>query len=135
MMSDKKIQVRVDASPTYLPDQSSPENHRFMWAYDIMITNESDEIIQVLTRFWKITDLRGKVEEVQGPGVIGLQPIIKPGKHFSYSSFAQLCTPQGTMEGYYEVQNLEEKRYEIEIPKFVLTCPASSHPSFRTQLH
>lgn len=132
---EKKIEIRIVVKTQYLADQSSPENHRFLWSYDITIINQSDELIQLLNRFWRITDMRGKVEEVRGPGVIGLQPLIKAGKEFAYSSYCQLTTPQGTMEGNYEIQTLDEKHYLVDIPKFVLTCPASQAGSFRSKLH
>jgi ApaG protein len=130
-----KIKIEIIAKSQYLADQSSPENHRFMWSYDVTIVNQSDEIVQVLNRYWKITDMRGKVEEVRGPGVVGLQPIIKPGKEFAYSSFAQLTTPQGTMEGFYEMQTLEDIVFQAAIPKFVLTCPSSSANVYKLHLH
>jgi ApaG protein len=134
-MKAKEIEVEIGTKTEYLSDQSSPENHRFLWSYEITILNQSKEIIQILNRYWRITDMRGKVEEVRGPGVVGLQPLIKPGKEFSYSSYCQLTTPQGTMEGHYEIQDLDDQRYIIEIPKFVLTCPATNTGSFRSQLH
>ena len=132
-MNTPKIEVSVKT--LYLPEQSSPENHRFIWSYDITIANSSDEIVQLLNRFWRITDMRGKVEEVKGPGVIGLQPLIKAGKTFTYSSFCQLTTPQGAMEGQYEMQNLEDTRFLIDIPKFVLICPSSTSEVYRSRLH
>jgi len=131
----EKLKIEVTAKANYLEDQSSPENHRFMWAYDVTIVNHSEEIVQLLNRYWKITDMRGKVEEIRGPGVIGLQPLIRPTKTFAYSSFAQFSTPQGTMEGFYEMQTLDEQSFMVEIPKFVLTCPSSSTGAFRSQLH
>jgi ApaG protein len=131
----KKIEVKITCTSRYLVDESSPENHRFLWAYDITITNLSDEIIQLLNRHWRITDMRGKVEEVRGPGVVGLQPLIKAGKEFAYSSFCQLAMPQGTMEGSYEIQTLDEKHFLVDIPKFVLTCPTSTETAFRAHLH
>lgn len=134
-MREKKIKIQVTAKSLYIPDQSSPEGNRFTWSYDITIANQSDQIVQLLNRYWRITDMRGKVEEIRGQGVIGLQPLIKPGKEFSYSSFAQLSTPQGTMEGHYEVQNLEEEVFIVDIPKFILTCPSSSESVFRSRLH
>jgi ApaG protein len=134
-MKEKKLKIEISAKTQYIPDQSSPENHRFLWSYDITIVNHTDQIIQVLNRYWSITDMRGKVDEVRGPGVIGLQPLIKPGKEFAYTSYCQLTTPQGTMEGNYEVQNLEEERFIVDIPKFVLTCPSSNADSFRSKLH
>src|SRR5690242_6419175 len=100
----KKITINITAKTTYLPEQSVQDEQRFLWSYEMTIENQSDEIVQLLNRYWKITDMRGKVEEVRGPGVIGLQPIIKPGKSFIYTSFCQLATPQGTMEGRYEMQ-------------------------------
>lgn len=132
-MSEQKIKVYVEVKSEYVPEQSSVENHRFLWAYDISITNNTDEIIQLLNRMWLVTDMRGKIEEVRGPGVVGLQPIIKPGKSFAYSSFCQLSTPKGSMEGQYEMQNLDEIRFLVDIPKFVLTCPAPA--VFRAHLH
>jgi ApaG protein len=131
----KDIEIEITTKTQYLADQSSPETQRFLWSYDITILNKSDELIQLLNRSWKITDMRGKVEEVRGPGVIGLQPLIKAGKEFAYSSYCQLTTPQGTMEGTYEIQTLDEQHYLIDIPKFVLTSPSSGATEFRSRLH
>lgn len=131
----KQIKIKVTAQASFLPQESSPENNRFLWSYDITILNESDDIIQLLNRHWKITDMTGKMEEVRGPGVIGLQPIIKPGKQFAYSSFCQLSTPQGTMEGNYEMQNLAEHHFIVEIPKFHLKAPEKVSAIFRSRLH
>ena len=135
-MTKKALPIQVTTHVTYLPDESSPTNQRFMWSYEITIKNDSEEIIQILNRHWRITDMTGKVEEVRGPGVVGLQPIIKPGKQFVYSSFCQLSTPQGTMGGYYEVQGIDDEiRFMAEIPKFVLTCPAMTTDKYRSKLH
>lgn len=131
----KKINMRITAQPTYLPEQSSQETQRFLWSYEITIVNESDEIVQLLNRYWHITDMTGRVEEVRGPGVVGLQPIIKPGKKFVYNSFCQLTTPQGAMEGHYDMQTLEEKQFTVAIPKFELTTPAAVSAAFRARLH
>lgn len=121
----KNIKITISAASTYLPDQSSYESHRFLWSYEITILNESKEIIQLLNRYWRITDMTSHVEEVRGPGVVGLQPIIKPSKPFTYTSFCQLLTPQGTMEGHYEMQTLDEERFVIPIPKFALSTTLS----------
>lgn len=131
----KEIKVSVIAQSNYLADQSALEEHRFLWSYEISITNQSEEIVQLLNRYWRITDMTGHVEEVRGPGVVGLQPIIKPGKQFVYNSFCQLTTPQGTMEGYYEMQNLNDVRFIVAIPKFLLATPDAIPPSFRSKLH
>lgn len=134
-MTTKKIKIQVSAKATYLPEESSPVNQRFLWSYEMTVMNQSEEIVQLLNRYWRITDLSGKVEEVRGPGVVGLQPIIKPGKAFTYTSFCQLNTPQGTMEGYYELQSLDEIRFLAEIPKFILTSPVTVTAGYRSKLH
>jgi ApaG protein len=132
-MKNKKM--RVTTQTKYLTEKSDPDKQKFVWSYDITITNERDDIVQLLNRYWRITDMTSRVEEVYGAGVIGLQPIIKPGKAFTYTSFCQLITPQGTMEGHYEMQNLDEEHFVIEIPKFILSAPSSITKSYRSKLH
>src|SRR3990167_67858 len=127
--------IHITTTPSYVTSQSDPENQKFVWSYDVTITNEGDVIVQLLNRYWKITDMSGKIEEVHGAGIIGLQPLIKPGKQFTYTSYCQLTTPQGTMEGYYEMQDLEEEHFRVDIPKFVLSAPSSITTSFRSKLH
>lgn len=127
--------ITVAAQPTYADDQSEPHHHKFVWAYDIVMVNESDDIVQLLNRFWRIIDMSGKVEEIHGTGVVGLQPLIKPGKTFKYTSFCQLAMPQGTMEGYYEMQDLNEKRFQVAIPKFVLSAPTEIILPYKSILH
>lgn len=129
----KEITVNIKVKTNYLPEQSVAKEGRFIWSYEIQIENQSNEIIQLLNRYWKITDLTGRVEEVRGPGVIGLQPLIKPNKPFVYTSFCQLATPQGTMEGDYEMQTLNDERFSVKIPKFILTSPVSEE--YRSRLH
>jgi ApaG protein len=130
----KDIKMTISAFSTFLPDQSVVENQRYLWSYEITIANDSEEIIQLLNRYWRITDMTSHVEEVRGPGVVGLQPLIKPGKKFSYTSFCQLVTPQGTMEGQYEMQTLEETRFFVPIPKFVLAASGMGE-GWRGRLH
>ena len=127
--------MHVSVQVTYLSDLSVQESQRFLWAYEVTIINNSEEIVQLLSRYWRITDMTGRVEEVRGPGVVGLQPIIKPGKNFIYSSFCQLTTPQGTMEGHYELQTLDDVSFTIEIPKFILSTPEKISASYRSKLH
>ncbi len=131
----KNSKVKVSAVANFLAEQSVPEENKFLWSYEIQIENNSDDIIQVLNRYWRITDMTGHVEEVRGPGVVGLQPIIKGAKQFSYNSYCQLMTPTGTMEGYYEMQNLDETRFIVEIPKFILSTPSELTALFRSRLH
>lgn len=132
----KKITLQVTAQATYLPEQSSRDNQRYMWSYEITIENNSEETVQLLNRYWRIADMTGHVEEVRGPGVVGLQPVIKPGKKFTYNSFCQLVTSQGSMEGNYEFQVIEDEvRFLAQIPKFILSTPASISSALRSSLH
>lgn len=130
----KKITMHIGTHSTYLSEQS-PQTQSFLWSYEITIQNESNEIIQLLNRYWRIVDMTGHIEEVRGPGVVGLQPIIKPGKKFVYNSLCQLTTPQGTMEGHYEFQTLEEENFTVPIPKFTLAAPEEVAAVFRSRLH
>ena len=113
----------ISVQPHYVLEQSDPIHHKFVWSYEITIENRGIDIVQLLNRCWLITDMNGKTEEVKGAGVIGLQPLIKPGRRFIYTSFCQLTTPQGSMEGYYEMQNMNEEHFQITIPKFILAAP------------
>ena len=131
----KNPNVIVRVRPSYVQVQSDPEHAKFVWAYEINIANNSEEILQLLNRYWRITDMTGKVEEIHGAGVVGLQPLIKPAKDFTYKSFCQLATPQGTMEGHFEMQNLEEEHCLVVVPKFILSAPAAITKGFRSKLH
>jgi ApaG protein len=132
---DKTKLIVISANPKYDQEQSDPANHKFVWSYDISITNGSEEIIQLLHRYWRIIDMTGKIEDVHGAGVVGLQPMIKPSRKFTYTSYCQLATPQGAMEGRYEFQNLEEVHFSVDIPKFILSAPASMTEPYRSKLH
>lgn len=134
-MKKKILPFMITAQPAYVPEQSDPEHQKFVWSYEISIENNSSDIVQLLNRYWLITDMNGKAEEVRGAGVVGLQPLIKPGNKFVYTSFCQLHAPQGTMEGYYEMQNLDEQHFKIEIPRFILTAPVSVSQTSRSRLH
>jgi ApaG protein len=134
-MTKKSKKIFVTANPAYVIEQSDPVNMKFVWSYEINIENQTNDVIQLLNRHWKITDTTGKVEEVRGAGVVGLQPLIKPGRRFTYTSFCQLATPQGTMEGIYEMQNLDEQHFEVAIPKFILSAPSSITRAFGSKLH
>ncbi len=131
----EKDAVLVTAQTTFLPEQSAQDIKRFLWTYEITIVNNSELIIQLLNRFWRITEMTGHMEEVRGPGVVGLQPVIKPGKKFVYNSFCQLSVPRGTMEGHYTMQTLEEESFVVLIPQFVLSAPESVSMAFRSHLH
>ncbi|MDA0262029.1 MAG: Co2+/Mg2+ efflux protein ApaG, partial [Proteobacteria bacterium] len=91
--------ITVTVKPVYLEDQSSPEESHFVWAYWVKIENEGSETVQLRNRYWRITDSQGQVKEVRGAGVVGEQPVLKPGESFEYTSGTPLSTPSGIMLG------------------------------------
>ena len=94
-----------------------------MWAYRVRIENHGTEQVQLLNRYWRITDAKGVTQEVEGPGVVGEQPILQPGASFVYTSGCPLTTPSGIMQGRYEMQTDEGERFWINIPAFSLDSP------------
>ena len=117
--------VRVSVSALYLPHQSSPEDHRFVFAYTVVIRNEGDKTAQLRTRHWVITDGRGHIEEVRGDGVVGEQPILGPGQEFHYTSGCVLSTPRGTMHGSYQMRRDDGTTFDAVISPFVLAKPGA----------
>ncbi|CAN5383289.1 Co2+/Mg2+ efflux protein ApaG [soil metagenome] len=115
--------VLVKVRPSYLAGQSDPEAGRWVWAYQVEIVNLSGSPIQLMSRHWTITDARGHVEEVRGPGVIGEQPLIAPGESYSYASGCPLPTPSGSMVGTYAMTDGEGRTFEAAIPAFSLDVP------------
>ena len=115
--------VRVTVNPIYLDEQSSPEEDHYIWAYQVEIENLGEHVVQLLTRHWRITDSLGRVQEVRGAGVVGEQPILKPGESFRYTSGTPLPTPSGIMAGTYGMANASGERFEVEIPAFSLDSP------------
>lgn len=115
--------IRVTVKPVYLEDQSSPSDEHYVWAYQIKIENVGRERVQLINRHWRITDANGHVEEVQGPGVVGEQPVLEPGESFEYTSGTPLGTPSGIMAGTYEMESGEGERFEVEVPAFSLDSP------------
>lgn len=115
--------VTVRVSVSYLPDQSEPDRARWFWAYHIRIENERDEVVQLLTRSWRITDGRGALHLVEGEGVIGEQPVIMPGKSYDYVSGCPLATPTGSMAGFYVMAGEDGERFEAITPQFPLVAP------------
>lgn len=121
MMFIKTTQlIKVTALPVYLENQSHPLQNHYEWAYTIQIENNGDRNIKLLNRHWHITDALGRVQEVRGPGVIGLQPHLKPGELFKYTSGTALATPSGIMSGSYEMTYDDGERFEVKIPAFSL---------------
>jgi len=115
--------IQVVVRPVYLEDQSEPDENRYFWAYQVRIENQGRETVQLLNRYWNITDANGKVVEVRGPGVVGEQPLLKPGEAFEYTSGTPLGTPSGIMVGSYEMTTEGGERFEIAIPAFSLDSP------------
>lgn len=115
--------IRVVVKPDFLPDQSDPDEERFLWAYTITIENHGQSVVQLLSRYWRITDAKGRVQEVRGPGVVGEQPILAPGESFEYTSGCPLTTPSGTMAGRYQMRSTVGEMFEVDIPLFALDSP------------
>ncbi|MGB3720301.1 MAG: Co2+/Mg2+ efflux protein ApaG [Proteobacteria bacterium] len=115
--------IRVRVTPTFLAEQSSPENNYYFWAYTILIENGSDVAVQLRSRYWHITDANGFTEEVRGPGVVGQTPVIPPGEAFTYTSGCPLRTPQGIMVGSYQMVNTRGEMFDVAIPAFSLDSP------------
>jgi ApaG protein len=116
-------EIDIKVKTQYLPDHVPEDHEKFAFAYKIAIRNNSDEQVQLINRYWLITDANGKKTEVKGPGVIGEQPIIPAGESYQYTSGAILNTPVGTMEGYYEMQCSDGNLFEAPIPVFGLAVP------------
>jgi ApaG protein len=119
-------EIAVSVEPTYLEMRSSPENSQYFWAYRVTIENQGRETVHLLSRHWMITNARGEFTEVKGPGVVGEQPILKPGESFEYTSGAPLNTPSGMMGGAYQMESESGERFDIEIPTFSLDRPNHS---------
>lgn len=119
------INIRVETK--YIEEQSDEINHRFVFAYTVTIANNGSTEAQLLNRYWLITDANGKKIEVQGPGVVGEQPMIKAGAHYTYTSGCIIETPVGTMEGYYEMMDPAKNKHKASIPVFRLCVPNMVH--------
>ncbi|WP_339915758.1 Co2+/Mg2+ efflux protein ApaG [uncultured Brevundimonas sp.] len=115
------IVVRV--RPSYLAGQSNPDLGHWVWAYQVEIENHSPATVQLVARHWIITDARGQVEDVRGPGVVGEQPTIPPGDSYSYTSGCPLGTASGSMAGSYSLTDTEGRSFEAVIPAFSLDVP------------
>src|ERR1700731_512047 len=115
--------IMVSVEPTYLDAESSPGNSHYLWAYRVIIKNQGRETVQLLSRHWMITNARGELTEVKGPGVVGQQPVLKPGESFEYTSGAPLNTPSGMMGGAYQMETESGEHFDIEIPTFSLDRP------------
>ena len=116
-------QISVTVTPHFIEDQSDPEDNHYVWAYQFNIENAGSETVQLISRYWHITDANGQVQEVRGDGVVGEQPVLRPGESFEYTSGTPLSTPSGIMVGRYQMETKGGEGFEIEIPAFSLDSP------------
>jgi len=123
MFERKTKDVIVRVEPDFLSEQSSPSDDRFIWAYTVEIENQTTTDLQVTERFWQIADSRGQVQEVRGSGVVGEQPVLKPGEVFRYTSGAPLSAPSGMMLGTYKMESPDGESFDVDIPAFLLESP------------
>lgn len=115
--------ITVMVEPRYLEDQSEPDENHYVWAYHVRIENNGSETVQLLTRYWRIMDSVGNVQEVRGDGVVGEQPILKPGENYEYTSGTPLGTPSGIMSGAFQMQNVSGDIFDAVVPAFSLDSP------------
>lgn len=115
--------IRIIVKPQFLEGQSRPDEAHFVWAYTIKIENQGQDTVTLRSRYWKITDGRGRIQEVRGAGVVGEQPTLAPGQSFEYTSGAPLPTPSGFMTGSYQMQASDGHLFNVEIPTFSLDSP------------
>ncbi|ANY78172.1 Co2+/Mg2+ efflux protein ApaG [Microvirga ossetica] len=115
--------ISVTVTPRYMPEESSPDQGRYFFAYTVEIINGSLDRVQLRSRYWRITDEHGHVQEVRGAGVVGEEPVLGPGESFSYTSGCPLPTPSGTMQGTYLMETAGGETFDAEIPAFSLDIP------------
>ena len=117
--------IRVEVEARYVPERSAPERSQYFFAYRVRLSNVGDEAAQLVSRKWLITDGDGKVQVVEGAGVVGEQPLLAPGASFEYTSFCPLPTPYGTMHGTYRMVTPAGGQFEATIAPFTLAVPHS----------
>ncbi len=115
--------IQITVKPFYLEEQSEPDDSQYVFAYHIRIENNGQDVVQLLNRYWQITDGLGRIQEVRGPGVVGEQPVLRPGEAFEYTSGCPLNTSTGIMVGTYEMETLDGERFDVDIPAFSLDAP------------
>ena len=127
MAQSKRYEVTVSAAVRYLAEQSDEKTGRYVFAYTINIRNTGEATAQLISRHWVITDSQGLVQEVRGLGVVGNQPVLRPGESHEYTSGTAIATPVGTMKGAYQMIAEDGTRFEAEIPEFTLSVPRVLH--------
>jgi ApaG protein len=127
MASSNRYEISVVPKATYVEDQSDPSKDQYVFSYTITISNTGNVTAQLVSRHWIITDANGKVLEVKGLGVVGQQPLLKPGESFEYTSGTHLETAVGTMHGTYQMIAEDGQQFDAPIPSFTLSVPRILH--------
>ncbi|MGD9951717.1 MAG: Co2+/Mg2+ efflux protein ApaG [Burkholderiales bacterium] len=127
MVQEKHYDIAVSAATQYLAEQSDERAGRYVFAYTITLRNLGSVAAQLVSRHWIITDAQGLVQEVRGLGVVGAQPLLKPGESFEYTSGTSIATPVGTMRGAYQMVAEDGTKFEAPIPEFTLSVPRVLH--------
>jgi ApaG protein len=127
MAESKRYEITVSPKVTFLAEQSDADKNHFVFAYTITVTNTGSVAAQLVSRHWIITDADRKVQEVKGLGVVGQQPLLKPGESFEYTSGASISTAVGTMQGSYQMLAEDGKAFDAPIPLFTLSVPRTLH--------
>jgi ApaG protein len=122
-----QAEFRCSVQPSYLDEQSDPAAHEYAFAYTVTIVNSGTVAAQLIARHWVITDAMGQTEEVRGLGVVGNQPLLKPGERFEYTSWTRLNTPHGTMHGTFFCMTEDARLFEAPVPEFMLARSQSLH--------
>ena len=122
-----KYEFSVSVRPQFVPEHSNPAEDKFLFAYTVTIRNTGDVTAQLISRHWVITDAHSKIEEVQGLGVVGEQPVLQPGEAFEYTSGCPIATPVGSMRGSYQCVAEDGTRFEAPIAEFMLSMPRTLH--------
>ncbi|MEM7023762.1 MAG: Co2+/Mg2+ efflux protein ApaG [Pseudomonadota bacterium] len=125
MYQQRTRSIQISVEPFYVDEQSSPDRDRFVFGYRIQIDNQGTATVQLLSRHWQITDSLGRTTEVRGPGVVGKQPVLKPGERFEYTSGTPLTTPSGIMVGSYQMVTHDGEHFDVTVPAFSLDVPGS----------
>lgn len=127
MNEEKKYEIGINIRTTYLPDQSDEEADRYVFAYTITIANIGNVTAQLISRAWVIMNGDGTTQEVRGLGVVGEQPLLKPGDSFEYTSGTVISAPVGSMKGSYQMTNEDGVQFDVDIPEFILSAPRVLH--------
>jgi ApaG protein len=121
-----KYQFRVEVAPQYLAEQSAPQQGLYVFSYTVTITNVGEVAAQVISRTWNVNDANGHTERVKGLGLVGQQPLLKPGQKFEYTSGTRLRTPTGTMHGSFFCVAEDGEKFDTDVPMFVLDALSAS---------